>query len=127
MNPSKINDESLEWVVALARWGGVLWLIVGFLMTALSVGVDAWSWAATGAVFLLGGGVLCWFGWWLYGNEEWRKPRPIVFGERSVCSAESHVQLEDGTFYLRQCSKTLGHAELDHRDDNPFLKEQTWR
>lgn len=67
----RINDRSLEMLIALARVVAVV-LFLGFVASAVCF---AWTsdarWIETELICVVFGGLTGWFGFWLYGNAEW--------------------------------------------------------
>lgn len=67
------NDDSLEWLIYRVRRLSVWLALVELVWLEAAAITGNWhTWLAAGlhgAVTALAG----WFGWWHYGNAEWRK------------------------------------------------------
>jgi hypothetical protein len=73
MNPRKANDAALEWLIFTARIasGAYLAMASAFLVGAALTTTPVLAYAA--GVLLLAAGFTGWFGWWQFGNPEWRR------------------------------------------------------
>lgn len=70
----RVLDSSLEWLILLARVLSVACLVAFVtLLAVLTVAARWYPWAALALQAILWAGAFGWFGWWLYGNEEWRR------------------------------------------------------
>jgi hypothetical protein len=123
----KVNDDSLEWLIMVARVGSValaamtpLWLVIAVLsgisrayVAALVLGVCA-----------LGAG---WFGWVRYGNEEWTqsgRTSPVL----PLCGARWNDQT-----CARLIARDGRHIQLEGLDEGVHhdevhdpQRERTW-
>ena len=67
------NDRALEHAIFLSRWGGALVALVGLAALVAATWTLDWRWAFLGVLSLSVGALAGWFGWWVRGNEEWRR------------------------------------------------------
>jgi hypothetical protein len=73
----RANDQALEQAILLARWGGLTVVLAGLGAVVAFAWTLDWRWAFTGLLALLVGGVAAWFGWWVHGNEGWRRGNAV--------------------------------------------------
>lgn len=71
----QMNDNALEWAIFLARiytLTGGAGEVVMLMVAAISGDPGVWLAAGIHLLVVLATG---WFGWWQYGNPEWRTPK----------------------------------------------------
>lgn len=68
----RLNDRSLEGLILLARASSVLAALSVVVFVCVGILEGDWRIFAVCGVQAAAGGFAGWFGWWHYGNEEWR-------------------------------------------------------
>lgn len=84
MNARKINDTALEWLIVVARVGSVVYLGLAFTFLVAAALLVKPGLAFGAGVLMVAAAFTGWFGWWQFGNAEWR---PAKASRKGLCPA----------------------------------------
>lgn len=72
----RLNDGSLEWLILANRAAAVVGFLGVWVFVSAGILTGDWRVFAVAGVQALAAVATGWFGWWHYGNAEWRKHGP---------------------------------------------------
>lgn len=75
MDVRRLNDNSREHLIAVARYSSLLTALGVLVALALGAATGRESWFVLAVVFAVWSFGVGWVGWWHFGNASWREAR----------------------------------------------------